>query len=131
MTNEKDQKREVVVIDDEPFIHELVDECIGGHYKVIHYIRSPQGLTALLERMQSGKKTHAVLLDNKMPEMTGTELLAQLDQYPIARRIPIVGIGSFMDGEINGINRTILPKNTLTLTLYDLLEKIRDYSIQS
>jgi signal transduction histidine kinase len=73
----------LLVIDDEPDLVQSVQDLLRRDYKVLTATRASEGLE-LIEREQ----VHIVMSDQRMPEMTGVELLCIVKQtHPEAVRL--------------------------------------------
>ncbi len=81
----------LLCIDDEPnvlAIRKMLLETVG--YRVLVAGSGPQGLEVL-----KGEQVHTVILDYKMPEMTGSEVAARIRQtHP---GMPIIMLSAFVD----------------------------------
>ncbi|RYZ18523.1 MAG: response regulator [Chitinophagaceae bacterium] len=80
---------EILIIDDEPrniFALRAVLQSKG--YKVQAAASAPEGL----ERLRSGTAIGVVLLDMMMPEMDGTEALAQIRADGRLRELPVIAV---------------------------------------
>jgi signal transduction histidine kinase len=65
----------LLVVDDEPDLVQSVQDLLRFDYRVLGATRASEGL-AILER----EPVHIVMSDQRMPEMTGVELLSQVKQ---------------------------------------------------
>ncbi len=81
----------LLCIDDEPnvlAIRKMLLETVG--YRVLVAGSGPEGLEVLKD-----EKVHTVILDYKMPEMTGSEVAARIRQtHP---GMPIIMLSAFVD----------------------------------
>jgi chemosensory pili system protein ChpA (sensor histidine kinase/response regulator) len=85
-----DQERVVVIVDDSISVRKFVGRMLeknGFRVKL-----AADGLEAAELITQQG--CHLVITDLEMPRMTGYELMAQLRQNPITRRIPVMVVTS-------------------------------------
>jgi signal transduction histidine kinase len=81
------QRHTVLVVDDESDVVASVKDLLRLDYKVLGATRAAEGL-ALLER----EPVHVVMTDQRMPETTGVELLAQVrERRPDAMRLLFTG----------------------------------------
>jgi signal transduction histidine kinase len=81
------QRHTVLVVDDESDVVASVKDLLRLDYKVLGATRAAEGL-ALLER----EPVHVVMTDQRMPETTGVELLAQVRELrPDAMRLLFTG----------------------------------------
>ena len=85
-----DQERVIVVVDDSISVRKFVGRMLEKNgYRVK---LAADGLEAAELITQQG--CHLVITDLEMPRMTGYELMAQLRQNPITRRIPVMVVTS-------------------------------------
>ncbi|HEY2120449.1 MAG TPA: response regulator [Candidatus Acidoferrum sp.] len=85
-----DQERVVVIVDDSISVRKFVGRMLEKNgYRVK---LAADGLEAAELVTQQG--CHLVITDLEMPRMTGYELMAQLRQNPITRRIPVMVVTS-------------------------------------
>jgi CheY-like chemotaxis protein len=78
----------ILLIDDDPHLHELVDEHLGGRgFSMLHASTGAEGL-----EKAAGEEPDLVLLDLMMDGMDGFEVAARLKDDPATRGIPIVVI---------------------------------------
>lgn len=76
----------VLVVDDTPSLLDTVRVILeDSGYHVVTTLRSTDAL-----RLAQVERPHVVLLDTVMPEMSGWEVLAQLDADPALALIPVV-----------------------------------------
>jgi signal transduction histidine kinase len=77
----------LLVVDDEPDLVQSVQDLLRRDYKVLGATRASEGL-ALIDR----EKVHIVMSDQRMPEMTGVELLSRVKAtHPDAVRLLFTG----------------------------------------
>ena len=94
------QRHTVLVVDDESDVVASVKDLLRLDYKVLGATRAAEGL-ALLER----EPVHVVMTDQRMPETTGVELLAQVrDRRPDAMRLLFTGYADIR-AVVDAINR--------------------------
>src|ERR1041385_8399243 len=65
----------LLVVDDEPDLVQSVQDLLRFDYKVLGATRASEGL-AIIER----ERVHLIMSDQRMPEMTGVELLTRVRQ---------------------------------------------------
>ena len=93
-------KRRILVVDDELINRELLKNVIQDEYEVLTAENGQQGL----ELIQQYKATLSlVLLDLKMPVMSGTELLQRLKEDAETVRIPVIVLTSDSSAEIESL----------------------------
>ena len=76
----------VLVVDDEPSSLKAVSRMLRGQYDVQ---TAPSG-TLALEIVASAAKPDLILLDVKMPDMSGFDVLSRLKDNPLTRDIPVI-----------------------------------------
>jgi signal transduction histidine kinase len=73
----------LLVVDDEPDLVQSVQDLLRREYRVLGATRASEGL-----RIMQTEHVHIVMSDQRMPEMTGVELLCQVRQaHPDAVRL--------------------------------------------
>jgi signal transduction histidine kinase/CheY-like chemotaxis protein len=78
--------RHVLVIDDDPGFHEIVEACLSSeNVRLSHALDGPGGL-----RMAGADPPSLVILDLAMQEMDGFDVAVRLQQDPSTARIPIL-----------------------------------------
>jgi CheY-like chemotaxis protein len=124
-----DEKKLVLVIDDDEDIRTAVQEVLEGEGYVT---RGASNGKEALELMRSTEPPSLVLLDLMMPEMDGWELLVRMDDDPSLHRIPVALMsahptirkafdkdrGNFMRGSM------LLPKPLNLLQLLSIVSRI-------
>jgi signal transduction histidine kinase len=94
------RRHTVLVVDDEPDVVSSVKDLLRLDYKVLGATRAAEGL-ALLDR----EPVHVVMTDQRMPETTGVELLAQVrEKHPDAMRLLFTGYADIR-AVVDAINR--------------------------
>jgi signal transduction histidine kinase len=89
----------LLVVDDEPDLVQSVQDLLRFDYRVLGATRATEGL-AILER----EPVQIVMTDQRMPEMTGVELLSQVKQkHPDAVRLLFTAYAD-MGAVIDAIN---------------------------
>lgn len=77
---------DILVVDDQPDNLLILEEVLGGHYRV-HVAR---GGSAALAHFQNGGRADLVLLDVVMPDLDGYEVCARLKADPATAGVPVV-----------------------------------------
>ncbi len=91
----------VLVIDDDPAIHELMDFYLDElNWEVLHALRPDAGIS-----MARATLPGLILLDIKMPGTDGFEVLRRLKEQSATRDIPVIFLTS--DGNPNQIERAL------------------------
>jgi DNA-binding response OmpR family regulator len=80
------QERTVLVVEDDPAISELVTELLDdAGYTVLTANLGRRGLRLAEEHAPS-----VMLVNNRLPDMSGLDLLERLRRHDATRRIPVV-----------------------------------------
>jgi thioredoxin reductase (NADPH) len=82
----------ILAVDDDPQVLAAVQRDLRSHYgstyQVIAAASGPEGLVTVRELKERSRTIAAFVVDQRMPEMTGTEfLLAALEVFPQAKRL--------------------------------------------
>ncbi len=83
-SNEKTQKKKILIVDDEYSIRELVALSLGNTYEIL---KAENGEKALFLAQQ---KPDLIILDIMMPGMSGYEVCYKLKHNPTTKEIPII-----------------------------------------
>src|SRR5579859_4015350 len=131
----------LLTVDDDPEVSRSLARDLrqqyGEEYRIRRAESGPAGLDALKELKLRDEQVGLLLADQRMPEMTGVEFLAQARQfYPKARRVLLTAYAD-TDAAIAAINRADVhyyllkpwdpPQEKLYPVLDDLLE---DWKLQ-
>src|SRR5438128_8727349 len=65
----------LLVVDDEPDLVQSVQDLLRFDYRVLGATRASEGL-----KIMQAERVHIVMSDQRMPEMTGVELLSKVKQ---------------------------------------------------
>lgn len=95
-------KRSILVVDDEPINRELLGIILSDEYEVMF---AENGLEGLKIIRQNKDTLSLVLLDLKMPVMSGTELLLRLKEDPETARIPVIVLTADQAAEIDSLDQ--------------------------
>lgn len=98
----------MLLVDDEPGVLSAVERDIrdryGGEYRVVTAAGGQEGIDAAQELKRRGAEIALFLVDQKMPRVTGLDLLeGTRDLYPDAKRVLLTGY-SDTQVAIQGIN---------------------------
>ncbi|HEY7117569.1 MAG TPA: hybrid sensor histidine kinase/response regulator [Tepidisphaeraceae bacterium] len=94
------RRHTVLVVDDEADVVASVKDLLRLDYKVLGATKAVEGL-AVLDR----EPIHVVMTDQRMPEMTGVQLLEQVrDKHPDAMRLLFTGYAD-VRAVVDAINR--------------------------
>lgn len=93
-------KRQILVADDELVNRELLGAILADDYEVLQASNGQEALDIIREK----KKTLSlVLLDLRMPVMSGQELLTILHEDPELAQVPVVVLTSDQDAEVESL----------------------------
>lgn len=84
----------ILVVDDDKMNLAAARTILGGEYKVIPVLRGEQALTYL-----GNNDCDLILLDIKMPEMDGFEVLKRVREMEKCRNIPVAFLSADEDAE--------------------------------
>jgi thioredoxin reductase (NADPH) len=101
-------KPALLAVDDDPQVLAAVRRDLRSryreHYTVLSAASGEAALATIRELKSRGETLAMVISDQRMPGMTGTELLASTrDVYPAARRVLLTAY-SDIDAAVRGIN---------------------------
>ncbi|HYE57156.1 MAG TPA: FAD-dependent oxidoreductase [Rhodothermales bacterium] len=126
----------ILSVDDDPEVLNAVERDLRRHfrsdYRIVKASSGPQALDVTRQLKQRGIAVALFLVDERMPEMTGTQFLIEaLKLYPDARRVLLT---AYADTEtaITAINRIGLdqylmkPWEPPTERLYPVLDELLD-----
>ncbi|MFN8570590.1 MAG: FAD-dependent oxidoreductase [Gemmatimonadaceae bacterium] len=124
----------ILAVDDDPQVLSAIERDLRQHYqanyRTVRASSGPQALEAVRQLKQRGAPIALFLVDERMPEMTGTQFLIEaLKLYPDARRVLLT---AYADTEtaITAINRIGLdyyllkPWEPPTQRLYPVLDEL-------
>jgi response regulator RpfG family c-di-GMP phosphodiesterase len=93
-------KKCLLVIDDEPNVCDSVHDLLRREYRVLKAHSAEEGY-----RLMQEEDVHIVMSDQRMPQITGVELLAKVkSRYPQAVRMLFTGFAD-LDSIIAAINQ--------------------------
>lgn len=90
----KRDKKQVLVVDDDPIVLRLISSYLKDYYKVSVVNSGSRALDYLLNR-----KPDIILLDYIMPNMSGTQVLKEIRNLPDGKDIPVVFLTGVSDKE--------------------------------
>jgi len=102
------QRAVILTVDDEPEVLNAVERDLRGHFRSDYRVVKAGSGRQALETVQQLKERDAAvalfLVDERMPEMSGTEFLAQaIEYYPDARKVLLTAYAD-TQAAISGIN---------------------------
>ncbi|PJF24941.1 MAG: fused response regulator/thioredoxin-disulfide reductase, partial [Phototrophicales bacterium] len=127
----------ILTVDDDPEVLRAVERDIrkefGKDYRIIRASSGAEALAALQQLKLRGDNVALFVVDQRMPEMTGVEFLAQAIQlYPDARKVLLTAYAD-TSAAIQAINQIHLdnylmkpwdpPEDNLYPVLHDLLDQ--------
>jgi response regulator RpfG family c-di-GMP phosphodiesterase len=93
-------KKTLLIIDDEPNVCDSVHDLLRREYRVLKAHSAEEGY-----RLMQEEEVHIVMSDQRMPQITGVELLAKVkSRYPYAVRMLFTGFAD-LDSVIAAINQ--------------------------
>lgn len=122
------KKRTILCVDDEVDIIDTLHDTFMDHYNVKTAKDGKEGLQIFNE-----SEIDLVISDQRMPEMTGSELLAEINKVkPICKKILLTGYAD-IDAAIDAINKGSVDKyfnkpwdeDELLKSVEDLLEELK------
>ncbi len=93
-------KRRVLVVEDEMINRELLGNMLSSHYDVVYAENGKAALDVLSEYRGAFS---LMLLDLRMPEMNGDEVLKKCKSDPMLSNIPIIVMTQEKDAEVESI----------------------------
>jgi response regulator RpfG family c-di-GMP phosphodiesterase len=94
------KKHTLLVVDDEPDVCDSVHDLLRREFKVLRAKNADEGVKLMQEN-----EVHIIMTDQRMPKMTGVELLAQIRLgHPQAIRMLFTGYAD-LDSIITAINQ--------------------------
>ena len=94
-------KRLILIADDEMINRELLGLILGDDYELLYAVNGQEAM----EQMRANQDLLAlVLLDLRMPVMSGAEVLKTVREEPELRRIPVIVLTSDQDAEVESLN---------------------------
>ncbi|MGN6392028.1 MAG: FAD-dependent oxidoreductase [Gemmatimonadales bacterium] len=128
------QKPVLLIVDDDREVLKAIERDLRNHfrsdYRVVKAPSGAQALEALHQLLQRGTQVALFLVDERMPQMSGTQfLLEAIKLYPDARRVLLTAYAD-TDTAITAINQVGLdhyllkPWEPPTLKLYPVLEDL-------
>ena len=117
--DDKIRKLGLLVVDDESEIVQSLREVFAQHFEIYHSTSAEQALELFREHTPK-----IVLSDQRMPEMTGIELLRKIKEiHPSTRRILITGY-SDINVVVDALNEGLLWKYVAKPWNHDELRKL-------
>ena len=121
-------KREVVVVDDEEVILKLVKSYLAqtGDFRVYAYSNPVEALEQIIRI-----RPEVIVMDIKMPQMNGYELVGRLYSFEGCQEIPIILISGydFDDKQLGNIESKKVAMLKKPFSFTELLDKINSFSI--
>ena len=90
------ERKRVVIIDDDRDLLEELKEALAGDCYEVHTLADSLAAINVVREL----KPHLIVLDLKMPQMTGFQLASELKHTSELAHVPIVGMtGVFIEAE--------------------------------
>ena len=122
-TSGPDQAATILVIDDDPQVHDLLGHMLGREgYRVEHATSGPDALT-----MVQKVRPSAILLDVMMPQVDGWTVLSALKRDPKLAAIPVI-IVSMLDERPLGLSLGAAEFLTKPVDRSRLVDTVRKYA---
>ncbi|RPI87845.1 MAG: response regulator [Chloroflexi bacterium] len=126
----------IMIVDDEPQVVNSVERDLRTHYRdeyrIVKALSGKEALEGARELKRRGTPLALFLVDQRMPEMTGTELLAEtLKMSPESKKVLLTAY-SDTQAAIDSINRVGLdyylmkPWDPPEINLYPILDDLLD-----
>jgi CheY-like chemotaxis protein len=118
-------KPKVLIVDDEPFNVEVLEQALDGtDYQVLTASSGQEAWTKI-----QGGQPDLVLLDLMMPGMDGFAVLAKVKEDSMLRDIPIIIVSAEHDSKsvVRGIKQGAEDYLTKPVNTELLLKKVREY----
>ena len=122
-TSGPDQAATILLIDDDPQVHDLLGQMLGREgYRVEHATSGPDALT-----MVQKVRPSAILLDVMMPQVDGWTVLSALKRDPKLAEIPVI-IVSMLDERPLGLSLGAAEFLTKPIDRSRLVETVRKHA---
>ena len=95
-----DIKRHILVADDEMINREMLANILGDEYDVLMAEDGEQAYDIISRNRNT---LSLILLDLKMPKLTGLELLSRIKEDPDIKGIPVIVLTSDQDSEVESL----------------------------
>jgi DNA-binding response OmpR family regulator len=106
------KRKKILIIDDEPDMAEaLAMRLEGAHFEALKAYSGKEGLDKFFEGMESKDQMNLILLDVKMPDMSGLNVLTEIRVYEEKQGIipgngvPIIMITGHKEVYMDAFNR--------------------------
>ena len=83
--NRGPDKPQILVVDDEPAMHSLINDALGADYRLVNAENGQEGI-----QMAARLKPDLILMDMMMPDLTGYEAIRQLGLNEQTNQIPVI-----------------------------------------
>jgi putative two-component system response regulator len=88
-----DPRRNILLVDDDPVVLEVINECLQPYYQTRIAMRGAKAL----ELARLHPLPDLVLLDVDLPDMQGYEVCTELKNDPLSAQIPVIFLSSHSD----------------------------------
>ncbi len=129
MINEMNSKPSVLVIDDDPFIHLILNETLCDHFKITILSDCIQGITC----MKNGNLPDIIVSDLNIPDFDGLSFLEKVKSIEILKAIPFIVLSGNEDPKVRNkcIESGAYDFIKKPFTPRDLKERLMNISINS
>ncbi len=113
----------ILVVDDDVFQHQIINDALRDeNYKIISMLNGESALTLLFR-----KRPDLILMDIKMPDYNGMEILQKIKSYKHLAGVPIVMITNIhaKDMVMESLQKGAVNYIVKPFTRYLLIEKVR------
>ena len=124
-------KRRILIVEDELGARRLMEYLLGAYYQVASVTNGKEAIHWL----DDGNKVDLIISDIEMPQMTGLEMVAYMQEKPVYSAIPYLLVSSRERSslaeefsglrDINYLNKPLQPK-----TLYWKVEELLMNSVR-
>jgi CheY-like chemotaxis protein len=83
-----DRKSTILIVDDEPLTLKVIASFLSG--KEYNLLTATGGRKALEIMLKDPENIDVVLLDLRMPDLDGIEVLKQIKQHPVLKELPVI-----------------------------------------
>jgi CheY-like chemotaxis protein len=91
--------RKILLVDDDPAVRMLLSDALtSAGYTVSTAASGPQAL-----RLVEAEAPDLVIMDCRMPGMSGPEVVERLRQNPATRKIPVLGVAGGVAGDLDAL----------------------------
>ncbi|MBQ3378979.1 MAG: EAL domain-containing protein [Clostridia bacterium] len=97
----ENRRRQVLIVDDEESNRLILEAMLEDHYELLHAANGKEAVEIIRE---TGETLSLMLLDIRMPVMSGTEVLEAMRSAPESERLPVIVLTSDKESEVESLN---------------------------